>query len=379
MPVDSSRVEPAALADGVLASLLDASPHAILHADADGRVLAASRAFGTFFGLAPSEVVGRPLASLAEAWGPAFAEAMTFDEVVAHPLQDHDNGYLRDVEVVRPSHRYLEVSSAPVRRGGAHAGRLWLMRDVTDEREITELKIRYGGQRGADEITSRFLTVAAHRLRTPLTAIRWNLDLLLSDDAALPPESGEALRSAYRGVTGGIAAVDDMLLAVDIERRTLRLERDAADVAEIVARAVREHARAAAMRSQSLRYVEPPTRPAPLFADAAKLEKVFSRLVGNAVAYTPEGGRISVEVTARKDEVEVAVRDTGFGVPEGERARLFGRFYRSQRAMDADPDGSGLGLYISKAVVDAHGGRIAFRPLEGGGSEFAVTLPRRAA
>jgi PAS domain S-box-containing protein len=375
----ASRVEPSVCAEGILEPMFDASPYAIVCAGADGRVLAANKAFGAFFGMDPATMVGAPIAALAETWSRAFTEFMSFHEVIAHPLEDHESEFLRDVEIAAPAHRFVEVASAPVRKAGAYAGRLWVMRDVTHEREITELKIQYGGLRSADEIKSKFLTVASHQLRTPMNAIRWNLDLLLSDDVKLSPETSESLRSIYRSVTNSISIVDDMLLAVDIEQRTLRLEKSAVDIVDVVGKVVRDQARSAAMRSQTLSYAEPSPRPAPLFVDAGKMETVFSRLIDNAIKYTPDGGRIVVEIRSGKDEVEVSVRDSGIGIPEKESARLFERFYRSKKAIDVNPNASGLGLYIAKFIVDAHDGRIGWKTREGEGSVFTVTLPRRSA
>lgn len=374
-----SRVEPSVCTEAVLEPMFDASPYAVLYAGVDGRVLAANKAVGTFFGFEPSEIVGKLLVDLAEVWGRSFAEFMSYHEVLAHPLEDHEGEFLRDVEIIAPAHRFVEVVSAPVRKAGAYVGRLWLMRDVTHEREITELKIQYGGLRSADEIKSKFLTVASHQLRTPLNSIRWNLELLLSEGGALPPETSEALRSIYGSVTSSISIVDDMLLAVDIEQRTLRLEKRAVDIVDVVGKVVRDFSRSAAMRSQTLDYAEPSPRPAPLFVDAGKLETVFSRLIDNAIKYTHDGGKISVEIRSGKDEVEIVIRDTGIGMPEKEHARLFERFYRSKKAIDVNPNASGLGLYIAKFIVDAHDGHIECRTREGEGTVFTVTLPRRTA
>lgn len=372
-----SRVEPSVCAKGAIEPVLDASPHGVLYAGPDGTVLAASRAFGTYFGIEPKDAVGKPLAALGETLGRSFAEFMSYHEVIAHPMEDRESQLLRDVELVAPQHRFVEVASAPVRSGAEFAGRLWVMRDVTHEREITELKIQYGGLRSADEIKSKFLTVASHQLRTPLNAIRWNLELLLTDGASLPAETIEALRSIYRSVTTSISIVDDMLLAVDIEQRTLRLDKSAVDIVDVVAKVVRDFARSAAMRGQTLAFEEPSPRPAPLFVDAGKMETVMSRLVDNAIKYTPEGGRIDIGVRAGKDAVEISVRDTGFGMPEKEHARLFERFYRSKKAIDVNPNASGLGLYISKFIVDAHDGKIECRTREGEGTTFIISLPRR--
>jgi two-component system phosphate regulon sensor histidine kinase PhoR len=170
-----------------------------------------------------------------------------------------------------------------------------------------------------------------------------------------------------------------MLLAVDIEQRTLRLEKRAIDITDVVGKVVRDLSRSAAMRSQTLSYVEPSPRPAPLFVDAGKMETVFSRLIDNAIKYTPEGGRIGVEIRSGRGEVEITIRDSGIGIPEKEHSRLFERFYRSKKAIDVNPNASGLGLYIAKFIVDAHDGGIACQTREGEGTVFTVTLPRRSA
>lgn len=364
--------------EGVLEPLFDALNRAILYVDAGGRVQLASGSVGDFFGLDPQELVGKPVAAFAEAWARSFTEFMSYHEVLAHPLEDHEGTFLRDVEIATPKHRFLEAASSPVRtKDGTYAGRAWVMRDVTHEREITELKIQYGGLRNADEIKSKFLTVASHQLRTPMNSMRWNLELLLSDAPGLPAETAEMLREVYQSVITSLSIVDDMLLAVDIEQRTMRLEKTAVDLGGVIGKVVRDFARSASMRSIAISF-DPPKDLPPLFIDAAKIETVFSRLVDNAIKYTPKGGSVRVEVATTKEEIAVSVSDTGVGIPEKEVARLFERFYRSKKAIELNPNASGLGLFIAKFIVDAHDGRIECRTEEGKGSTFTVRLPRRA-
>lgn len=362
----------------LLEPLLDAVPRAMLYVDAAGVVQLASGLMERFFGMKPAEIVGMPLTELADRWMNVFAEHMSFHEIVAHPLEDRESDFLRDVEVVAPAHKFIEVASAPVRKEGEYLGRLWVMRDVTHEREITELKIQYGGLRNAGEIKSKFLTVASHQLRTPMNSMRWNLELLLADEANVPPASREMLREVYQSVITSLSIVDDMLLAVDIEQRTLRLEKASFDLAETVGKVVRDHERSASMRSVALAFEAPKGLP-PLFIDGGRIEKVFSRLIDNAITYTPAGGKVTVEIRAAKDDIEVSVSDNGIGIPANEQVRLFERFYRSKRAIDLNPNASGLGLYIAKYIVDAHDGDITCRSQEGKGSVFTVSLPRRAA
>ena len=110
-------------------------------------------------------------------------------------------------------------------------------------------------------------------------------------------------------------------------------------------------------------------------ADRARLAQVFDNLISNAIKFTPPGGRIDISLGAENGTVCLEVSDTGIGIPEEERARLFERFFRSQAALERQIQGTGLGLYISKAIVEAHGGRIAARSGRGRGTTFVVELP----
>lgn len=366
-------------AERLFISLLDATPNACIFIMADGTIRMANRAFKDFFGIEPAAIVGRTLQDIEPAWSKTFAEAMSYHEAVSHPFEDREAHFFRDVEISSPRHRFLEITSEPVQQEGAYVGRLWVIRDVTNEREITELKIKYGGQRNADEIKSKFLTVASHQLRTPMNVMRWNLDVLLSGDAgAIPKEASELLRDVYKSLIVSLSIIDDMLLAVDIEQRALRLEKTSVDVASIVGKVVRDFARSAELRKQALAF-DPPKDLPPLFLDASRMEKVFIRLLDNAIKYTPDGGRIDVEIRSGKGAVEIAFRDSGIGLASGERARLFERFYRSKRAIELNPNASGLGLFIAKYIVVAHDGTIDYQPGDQGGSVFTVVLPRRAA
>ena len=340
---------------------------------------AASRRFQDFFGLEPSEVIGQPINAAAERLGKCFAEPITYHEVVGYPLHDQEHEFIRDIEIIAPQRRLLQILSSPVRSGGVFIGRLWLMHDVTSDRDITELKIQYRGARGADELKSKFLTVVSHQMRTPLNAVRWNMELLLSGSyPSIQGEAKEMLQDAYRAIVNGISIVDDMMFAVDIEQRTLRLDRAETDIGDVLTQVVHDAARSAELKGVTLKFAGAPPNLPKLFLDGDKIGKVFARLVDNAIKYTPAGG--SVQVTVRNDgaRVLVAVRDTGIGILDKDKPRIFERFFRSTKAIALNPDASGLGLYISRFIVAAHEGTIRFDSTEGQGATFTVTLPKRA-
>jgi signal transduction histidine kinase len=119
----------------------------------------------------------------------------------------------------------------------------------------------------------------------------------------------------------------------------------------------------------------PPTWPL-VQADAARLEQVLSNLIGNAIKYSPTGGVVRVKGRVLPDEVIVSVSDEGIGIPVEEQARIFERFYRVDDALSRRTAGSGLGLYLAKAVIDAHGGRIWVESTPSHGASFSFALPR---
>jgi signal transduction histidine kinase len=110
-------------------------------------------------------------------------------------------------------------------------------------------------------------------------------------------------------------------------------------------------------------------------ADRQKLHLVLANLLSNAVKFTPEGGRIQVEVETRENEVWVSVRDTGIGIPPREQERIFDRFYQAEPSLTRRFEGMGLGLSIAKGMVELHGGRIWVESVEGMGSSFTFGLP----
>jgi signal transduction histidine kinase len=113
----------------------------------------------------------------------------------------------------------------------------------------------------------------------------------------------------------------------------------------------------------------------PLSGEAARLAQVLDNLVSNSIKFTPAGGQVTVRLSARDGLVRFEISDTGIGIAEPERERLFERFFRSQSALERQIQGTGLGLYISKAIVEAHGGRIGVESVAGEGTTFVVELP----
>ncbi len=222
-----------------------------------------------------------------------------------------------------------------------------------------------------DRMKDEFVSSVSHELRTPLTSISGYVELLAEDEQ--DPE-----RRGYLGIVGRnaqrvLALVSDLLFAARLQGGRLELRREAVDLNVLAAQAVesaRPRADAAPVR---LTLDAAPVRP--VLAEAPRISQVFDNLISNAIKFTPAGGSVVVRLAERNGTIVFEVSDTGIGIPPAERERLFERFFRSQTALERQIQGTGLGLYISKAIVDAHGGRIAVSGAEGEGTTFIVELP----
>jgi signal transduction histidine kinase len=212
----------------------------------------------------------------------------------------------------------------------------------------------------------------SHELRTPLTSITGYLELV-QEDESLSEESRRFLDVVDRNSKRLLRLVSDLLFVAQIESGRLTLELGEAKLQTIAEESVQALRPAAEAGSIELRLDSAPV-PA-LQGDPARLGQLLDNLVSNAVKFTPPGGRVVVALGASGDDVVLAVSDTGIGVPAAEQRRLFDRFFRASSAQERAIEGTGLGLTIARAIVDAHGGSITFTSVEGEGTTFRVRLP----
>ena len=271
-----------------------------------------------------------------------------------------------------PEDRILRLAEAVADRAGPalQNARLW-----------SDLQERMAREQTAQRIKDDFLSIVSHELRTPLTSIQGYSQLL---EARLRTErSGESKEMAHLRVIRSQAGrmrrlVDDLLDVSRIDRRGgVSVEPADFDLAEAVREAVNRAAREHADRQIAV--VAPESLP--LHADRDRLDQVLTNLLENAVKYSPDGGPIVVTAERRGGEVEVRVADTGVGIPAEHRENVFERFYQADNDAGRQRFGGlGLGLYISRAIIDAHGGRIwaADNTEAGAGSVFGFRIPRVA-
>jgi len=223
-------------------------------------------------------------------------------------------------------------------------------------------------------VKNEFFSLISHELRTPLTSIIGYTDLIGETEAdSLSDQGKDFLKVVRRNARRELRLVGDILLLTQIEAGTFRLVPEEADLKEIVDDAVSSARLSAERQKVSL---SSQTQPVPgLWGDSSRLGQVVDNLLTNAIKFSPDGGEVGVKLGRQNGHALIEVSDTGMGIPPEDARRLFERLYRASGATDLHIPGTGLGLTIVKAIVDAHGGTIDVQSSEGAGTTFRVGLP----
>lgn len=246
---------------------------------------------------------------------------------------------------------------------------------LENSRLISELQQAYQELNELDRLKSEFIAIASHELRTPLSVILGYVTFLQSEATGeLRDQLDVVVRSALRLRD----LIDDMVNLRHIEAGEVELELEPFDFVELAREVADEFQGLAESKGQMFRF-EAPDSPIHVTLDRDKVRLALANIISNAVKFTPEGGEIEVNVDKPNDsEVAVRVRDTGIGIEEKDLKRIFDRFYQTGSAYTRQFEGMGLGLSITKSLVDIHHGTIQVDSVPGQGSTFTVRLPRHA-
>jgi signal transduction histidine kinase len=219
-----------------------------------------------------------------------------------------------------------------------------------------------------------FAAAVSHELRTPLTSILGYLELIeqTATDGAAPDEAYLAV--VKRNAERLLRLVSDLLLVSEVENSMLALEFKDVDLRRLAAECVEAAKPAADAKGIELQLRD--GAPVHLGGDRGRLAQMMDNLVSNAIKFTPEGGAVTVTTAMRDGHGAFEVEDSGMGISAGDQMHLYDRFFRASGAADQAIPGTGLGLTITKAIVDAHGGSIELRSAVGRGTTFVVRLPR---
>jgi len=228
------------------------------------------------------------------------------------------------------------------------------------------------------KIQSDFITIAAHQLRTPLSGLNWILDVLSQNETGpLNETQKDLLEKAKAALSESIETVEDLLNAAQIEEGKFGFEFSLNDLEKIIETTLAKFKPIAEKNNIKLIFyrLKPPLNP--IVIDPLRIKLVMEILIDNAIKYNVLNGEVRIKLEVLKDRpfVMVSVEDTGIGISEEEKEKVFTKFFRSQKVVKKETLGTGLGLYLAKNIIERHGGKIWFKSEENRGTTFYFTLP----
>jgi signal transduction histidine kinase len=326
---------------------------------------------------------------LAEHGGAVYADLTTAGIAVATPLVTSNAtvGYLligykasggayteQDIDLVHIFADELAVAVQNALRYEEIARFNVTLKDEVDE-ATSQLRDSNRKLHKLDEAKDEFISMASHQLRTPLTSVKGYLSMVLEGDAGgITKDQRKLLEEAYSSSQRMVYLIGDFLNVSRLQTGKFVIEAVPVNLARLVGDEVEQLKATAARRDIKLEYHEPAEFPE-LYMDDGKMRQVVMNFIDNAIFYSKSNSVVFIELTVGMHDVNLAVHDTGIGVPVNERHHLFTKFFRATNARKVRPDGTGIGLYMAKKVVTAHGGSIIFETKENKGSTFGFKLP----
>jgi len=253
-------------------------------------------------------------------------------------------------------------SAAPIKDvSGKIFGCVVVFRDVTKEREIDKMK-------------TEFISVASHQLRTPLTGIKWFSELLLK--SKLNATTKDYIRQISISNERMVRLVDDLLNVSRIEAgKKFDIILKNTDIVSLMKGVLKEQMPGAEKKHIALVCDKDAPQELTLTVDELKMRQVFQNLISNAIKYSKDKTEIMIGCDKKKDSITFFVKDEGIGIPKHQQGQIFNKFFRAENALTVQTDGTGLGLYIVKSIVEAHGGKVWFESIENKGTTFFISLP----
>lgn len=226
-----------------------------------------------------------------------------------------------------------------------------------------------------DQAKDEFISMASHQLRTPLTSIKGYLSMLVEGDAGkVSAQQKEFLEYAYGGSQRMVNLISDLLNVSRMTTGKFMIEKSPVDLTHVVKDEVDQLQMHAQAKELKLVFVPPKSKLPLIPLDENKTRQVIMNFVDNAIYYTPKGC-VTVKLEKENNKAVLTVEDSGIGVPIEAQKKLFSKFFRAGNAQNVRPDGTGLGLFLAKRVVEDQGGKIIFKSIEGHGSTFGFSIP----
>lgn len=346
--------------------------------DGDMRIIVFNKAAENFFGLKESNVLGKSVNKYVFI-GPEKCE--TKKECESIGMLTKVFNYKKVVDIPKNSIVFITPNSinklrtetkAPVIGSVAPIlshqkeilGAIVVLKNMTKEYEMEKMK-------------SSFVSVASHQLRTPLSAIKWFMELILGGDAGkINEEQKDYLKQAYESNERMIKLVNDLLNVSRIEEGRVKLEPKMFNLIEVFKSVIKEQDLIAQASNKVINF-SPSSALLEVYADPQKIREVITNLLSNAIKYTKGKGKVSINIAKKGEDILCSIKDQGIGITRENKEKVFSKFFRADEAVSLQTEGTGLGLFIAKAIIEASNGEIWFESAEGKGTTFYFTLPTK--
>ncbi|NOQ16849.1 MAG: PAS domain S-box protein, partial [Methyloprofundus sp.] len=343
-----------------LHTLLDNISDAIITIDDKGSILSLNNAVEQLFGYHPSELLKQNIKMLM----PSPYKDM-HDSYLANFLatgEKHIIGQTREVSALRKNGEVFEIElwvHQITYKGNTQF--MGVIRDISERKHV-------------DKIKTEFISTVSHELRTPLTSIRGSLGMLKSGVLGeVPGKANRMVELAYNNTERLINLVNDILDVEKIQAGKIELKLESLNLTELVQQSIAANEAYAASCQVTLDFSSE-LDSFQVYADEQRLQQVMANLISNASKFSPEHGRVSITIKKINQFIRVSVSDQGEGIPEKYRSKIFQKFSQVDSSDTRQKGGTGLGLNITKAIIEQHGGHIDYTSVEGNGSIFFLEL-----
>ncbi len=331
-----------------------------------GRVIAANPIALELLGFEDKELIGKPFISK--------VRALNVDQKEISPV---NRPIVKAIITGKPVYEYVYyhgrnrtpvpvfVSASPIIHNGRPIGAMEVFRDISMEEAVDQMK-------------SEFISLASHQLRTPLSSIKTYSHMLLDGYMG---EIDDQIRPALEIIVAATNRMNELISTLlnitRLESGAVVVQKTTVDIAQISREVLSEMDIPAINRSIKLKLQIHGNKSTKIKSDGPIIKEVLTNLVSNSVKYSKDNGEVKITVRAGDKNVILVVRDSGLGIPEPAKEQIFSKFFRAHNVIQLETNGTGLGLYLVKGLVDELGGKISFTSEEHKGTTFKVTLPRK--
>jgi len=335
--------------------------------DKEGKITYINKSFEEMIGWKSQEIIGKSMVEIVPREDINGVEVSFKERILTQVLggQKFVADLTNPFYYIRKDKSRFPASSivAPVILAGKTVGAVEVFRDIAKEKEI-------------DKAKTEFVSLASHQLRTPLSTVNWYSEMLLTGDVGeVTPDQRKYLEEIYNGNQRMVDLVNTLLDVSRIEMGTFMVEPRPTDIIKLAQNVIDEQK--LQIKEKKIKFVTKFLENIPLIlVDPKLLHMVIQNLLSNSVKYTPDGGKIKLSITLGNNKnVILKMSDTGYGIPRNQQDKIFTKLFRADNVIGKDTEGTGLGLYIAKSVVEQANGKLWFDSTENKGTTFFVDLP----